>query len=82
MLSLKFYREKKRELQTLINHICGEMFSMLASRVVDRGFEPRLGQSKVSTKHTLLRRKNKDWLARNHDNVSDLGLQIYLWTVV
>jgi hypothetical protein len=26
-----------------------------------------------SAKHAALRRKNKDWLARNHDNVSEWG---------
>jgi len=25
----------------------------------------------LSTKHAALRSKNKDWLARNHDNVSE-----------
>jgi hypothetical protein len=54
------------------------MVSMLSSSVVDRGFEPRSGQTKdykiniccFSTKHTAQRRKNKDWLARNQNNVS------------
>jgi hypothetical protein len=26
-----------------------------------------------SAKHAALKRKNKDWLARNQDNVSDWG---------
>ena len=55
------------------------MVSVLALCVVDRGFEPRSGQSKdykigiccFSTKHTALRRKCSDWLARNKDNVSE-----------
>jgi hypothetical protein len=46
------------------------MVSVLASSVVDRGFEPRLGQTKdykigiccFSAKHVALRRKSKDWL--------------------
>ena len=54
------------------------MVSVLASSAVDRGFEPRSGQTKdykigiccFSTKHTALRRKNKDWLARNQNDVS------------
>ena len=54
------------------------MVSVLASSVVDRGFEPRSGQSKdykigiccFSAKHAALRRKSKDWLARNK-NVSE-----------
>ena len=53
------------------------MVSVLASSVVDRGFEPLSGQTKdyiigiccFSTKHAALRRKNKDWLARNQNNV-------------
>jgi hypothetical protein len=57
------------------------MISVLASSAVDRGFEPRLGQTKnykidiccFSAKHTVLRRKSKDWLARNQDNVSEWG---------
>jgi hypothetical protein len=55
------------------------MVCMLASSVLDCGFEPRLGQTKdykigiccFSAKHTALRRKSKDWLARNQDNVSE-----------
>ena len=52
---------------------------VLASSVVDRGFELRADQNKdneigiccFSAKHTALRRKSKDWLARNQDNVSE-----------
>jgi len=29
-----------------------------------------------ATKHTSLRRKNKDWLAWNRDNVSEWGMSI------
>ena len=61
------------------NRIGGVMANMLASIAVDRGFESRSGQSKdyfigiccFSAKHTALRRKSKDWLARNQDNVSE-----------
>ena len=43
--------------------------------------EPRSGQIKdynigifcFSAKHAALRRKSKDWLARNQDNVSEWG---------
>ena len=57
------------------------MVSMLTSSVVDRWFEPQSGQTKdyeigicyFSAKHTALRRKSKDWLARNEDNVSEWG---------
>jgi hypothetical protein len=54
------------------HRISGIMVSVLASNVVDHGFEPRLGQTKnykigiccFSGKHAALRRKSKDWLAR------------------
>ena len=52
--------------------------NVLASSAVDRGFESRSGQTKdyqlvcvvYNAKHAELRRKSKDWLARNQDNVS------------
>ena len=58
-----------------------EEVSMLASSAVDCGFESRSGQTKdytigiccFSNKHTALRRKTKDWLARNQDNVTECG---------
>ena len=57
------------------------MVSVLTSSAFDGVFEPRSGRTKdlkfgicfFSTKHTALRRKSKDWLARNNDNVSDWG---------
>ena len=60
LLSIGFY--------IFMNRISGVMVSVLASRVVDRGFEPRLGQTKdykigiccFSAKHAALRRKSKD----------------------
>jgi hypothetical protein len=60
-------------------HVGGVIVSMLASSVVDRGFEPRSGQTKdykigiccFSDKHSALRRKSKDRLAQNQDNVSE-----------
>jgi hypothetical protein len=59
--------------------IDGVMISVLASSVVDRGFEPWSGQTKdyticfccFSAKHAALRIKSKDMLARNQDNVSE-----------
>ena len=55
------------------------MVSVLTSSEVDSRFDPRLGQTKdykigiccYSAKHAALRRKSKDWLARNQDNVSE-----------
>ena len=54
---------------------------MVASSAVDRGIEPPSGQTKnykigiccFSAKHATLRRKSKDWLPRNQDNVSEWG---------
>ena len=59
------------------NRIGGVM--VIVSSLVDRVFEPRSGQTKdyeidicccFSTNHAAFRRKSKDWLARNQDNVS------------
>ena len=65
--------------QKYLNRIGGVMVSVLASIAVDRGFEPRSDQTKVyiigiccfSAKHAAIRRKNKDWLARNQNNMSE-----------
>jgi hypothetical protein len=65
-------------LDLIHNRIGGVMVSVLASSVIDRGFEPRSGQTKdykisiccFSAKHAALRSKSKDWLAQNQDNVS------------
>ena len=61
------------------NRISGVMVSVLISSAVDLGFEPRSGQTKndkigiccFSAKHAALRRKSKDGLARNQNNVSE-----------
>ena len=58
---------------------CGVMVSVFSSSTVDCGFELRSGQTKdykigicgFSDKHTAFRRKSKDWLARNQNNVSE-----------
>ena len=55
------------------------MVSVLTLSAVDDGFEPRSGQTKdykigiccFSAKDTALRRKSKDWLAQNQNNVSE-----------
>ena len=52
---------------------------ILASNRVDYGFKPQSGKTKdykigiccFYVKHAALRRKSKDWLAWNHDNVSE-----------
>ena len=66
------------------------MFSVLALGAVDRGFELRSGQSKdyaigiccSSAKYAALRRKNKDLLAQNQNNVfvwSDMSTRGHLF---
>ena len=60
------------------SRIGGVMVSVLTPSTVDGGFESRSGQTNdyeigiscFSAKHAVLRRKIKDWLARNQDNVS------------
>jgi hypothetical protein len=55
------------------------MVSVLALSAVDRGFRPQLGQTKdykigmccFSAKHAASRRKSKDSVPRNQNNVSD-----------
>jgi hypothetical protein len=57
------------------------MVSVLASSAEDCGFEPWSGQTEdykidicyFSAKHAALRRKIKDWLAQNQDNMSEWG---------
>ena len=59
------------------HRIGGVMVSVLASSAVDRGFDPRSGQTKdykigiccFSAKHAELRRKSKDCLARNQPGI-------------
>jgi hypothetical protein len=61
------------------HRIGGVMVSVFASSTVDRGFEPRSGQTKdykigiccFSAKHAALWGKSKEWWARNQNNVSE-----------
>jgi hypothetical protein len=67
------------------------MVSVLASSAVDRGFKSRLSQIKdykigicsFSTKHAALRKKSKDWMAQNGDNISSgatcLRFSLFQW---
>ena len=62
-----------------LNNIVVVIVSVLASRAVDRGFEPSSGKIKdykigfcsFSAKHASIRSNNKDWLARNQNNLSE-----------
>jgi hypothetical protein len=55
------------------------MVSVLVSRAVDHWFKPQSGQIKdynisivwFSAKYAAVRRKNRDWLARNQVNMSE-----------
>ena len=61
------------------NFIGGVIVSVLTSSAVDCGFKPLSGQTKdykmgiccFSAEHTALRKKSKDWSARNQNNVSE-----------
>ena len=58
------------------NRFDGVMVSVLASSAGDCWFEPRSGQNTdsiwcFSAKHVVLRRKIKDWLVVNQNNVSE-----------
>ena len=61
------------------NCISGIMVSVLALSAVDLGFESQSGQTKdyeigiccFTPKHSTLRRKSKDGLAQNQNNVSE-----------
>ena len=64
-----------------MNGTGGVMVSVLASSAVDRIFKHRSGQNKdnkigiccFSAKHAALRKKSKDRLAQDQDNVSKWG---------
>ena len=61
------------------NRISGVMVSVVASSAVYQGFERQLGHIKeyeigiccFSAKHATLRKKSKDCLDRNQNNVSE-----------
>jgi len=68
------------------------MVCVLVSSAVDRGFEPQSAQIKdykigiccFSANHAALRRKSKDWLTQNQDNVSERGdmsihRRLFMW---
>jgi hypothetical protein len=63
----------------IMNRIGSVMVSVLASSAIDCGYDPRSGQTKeykigmccFSAKNAALRRKSKDWLDRNQNNVSE-----------
>jgi hypothetical protein len=75
-----------------LDHIGVIMVSGLTSSVVDCGFKSRSGKindNKIgicffSAKHAALRRKSKDWLAQNQNNVSEwsdmsTGRMLFQW---
>jgi hypothetical protein len=80
-LSWSWFQILRQNISLFLNHIGGIMVTVLASSAVDRVFESRSGQTKYykigifcfSEKHGALKRKNKDWLTRNQDNMSEWG---------
>jgi hypothetical protein len=75
-ICIRWKTDQKCSPKTLIGSV---IVSVLSSSAVDRGFESRSGQTKdyqlvfvaYNAKRTELRRKSKDWLARNQVNVSE-----------
>jgi hypothetical protein len=76
--SIVLHRMIRFHLEALHISISDVMVRVIASSAVDRGFESRSGQIKdyeidiccFYAKHEILRRKSKDWLAGNQNNVS------------
>jgi hypothetical protein len=70
---------------SIADHIGGVMVNVLVWSAVDRGFgsNQRLQNciSCFSAKHTALKKKSKDWLARNQDNVSGCDIRglLFQW---
>ena len=68
-------------IKNVFNNIGCVVVSVISSIAVGHEFESWSGRSKdykigiccFSAKHAALRRKSKDWLARNQDNVSEWG---------
>ena len=68
-------------LRFVSNRSGGVMVNVLASSVVDRGFEPRSGQTKgykidiccFSAKHAAFKQKEQRMVYSNQDNVSEWG---------
>jgi hypothetical protein len=56
-----------------MNNIRGVMVTLLASSAVDRAIKAWSGQTKdyKMSKHRALRRKGKEWLALNQENVPE-----------
>jgi hypothetical protein len=75
-ICIRWETDQKCSPKTLIGSV---IVSVLALSAVDRGFEYRSDQTKnyqlvcvaYNAKHAELRRKSKDCLARNQDNVSE-----------
>ena len=69
----------KKKIKKIGKCIGSIMVSVLASSAIDCGYELRSCQTKeytigiccFSAKNAALRRKSKDWLVRNQNNVSD-----------
>ena len=81
-ICLRYINNSYLNISSSLFYIRVVMVSMLVSGAVDYGLEPRSGQTKaykigiccISAKHAALRRKSKDWLARNQDNQSTTKL--------
>jgi hypothetical protein len=85
--SKKFWLNK---LIKIGNRISSVMVSVLASSAIYCGYETRSCQTKeytigiccFSAKNASLRRKSKDWLARNQNNVSEWSYISTQWLLL
>jgi hypothetical protein len=76
--------------RTCMNGIGSVMVIVIASSVVDGGFDHRSGQTKdheigmccFSAKHAALRKKSKYWFVRNQNNVSEWTDMSTHWLLV
>jgi hypothetical protein len=72
------------------NRIGTVIVSVLALSAIDCGYEPRSGQTKeykigiccFSAKNASLKRKSKDWLAQNGNNVSEWSDMSTCWLLL
>jgi hypothetical protein len=76
---IKLIKQINKNKTKIGNRIGSVMVSVLASIAIECGYDPRSDQTKeykigiccFSAKNASLRRKSKDWMARNQNNVSE-----------
>ena len=71
----------RTQLKILKDRSGDDMVSMFTSSAVDRGFQPRSGQTKAiksvsAASQGVLGGNSRDWMARNQDSVSECNMSI------